>query len=239
MDKANPTSATATDVHESIFTSIYQANHWGSNVSRSGPGSESETTAVIRVEVPKLLRQLGASCLLDIPCGDFGWLRQTQLPIQRYIGADIVRELIERLKGELENDAAAEALGYQCTFLHCNLVTDDLPKVDVVLCRDCLVHFSYNSIFAAIKNLARSGSTYLLTTTFTGRTVNRESRDGGWRTLNLELPPFHFPPPLQLINEACAEGDGAYADKSLGLWRLADLAHLSFIAPPPAKKPGN
>ncbi|MEO7931706.1 MAG: class I SAM-dependent methyltransferase [Chthoniobacterales bacterium] len=221
------------NVHESIFTSIYEANHWGSTVSRSGPGSESETTAVIRMEVPKLLRSLGAESLLDIPCGDFGWLRQASLPIQNYIGGDIVRELIERLQVELEN----HALGYSCTFLHLNLLADDLPKVDVVLCRDCLVHFSYASIFAAIQNLVRSGSTYLLTTTFTGRTANRESRDGGWRTLNLELPPFHFPPPLQLINEACPEGDGRYADKSLGLWRLADLGKLTFQAPP--QKPGN
>ena len=35
--------------------------------------------------------------------------------------------------------------------------------------------------------------------------------------------PFNFPPPLRLVNENCTEGDGAYGDKCLGLWRLADL----------------
>ena len=29
---------------------------------------------------------------------------------------------------------------------------------------------------------------------------------------------------MQLFEEGCTEDDGKYADKSLGLWRLADLA---------------
>ena len=46
---------------------------------------------------------------------------------------------------------------------------------------------------------------------------------GDWRPLNLERPPFGFPPAHELINEQCSEGNGAFRDKSLGLWRIADL----------------
>ena len=33
--------------------------------------------------------------------------------------------------------------------------------------------------------------------------------------------PHDFPPPLRLIDERCP--DPAYADKHLGLWRVADI----------------
>jgi hypothetical protein len=32
--------------------------------------------------------------LLDIPCGDFHWMRRVNLQGLSYVGADIVRELI-------------------------------------------------------------------------------------------------------------------------------------------------
>jgi hypothetical protein len=104
-----------------------------------------------------------------------------------------------------------------------NLIIDKLQKVDLVLCRDCLVHLSFTDIFSALNNIIDSGATYLLTTTFTSRSENRNITTGQWRTLNLEIPPFSFPSPLKIINERCTEGDGVYADKSLGLWRIEDI----------------
>ena len=35
-----------------------------------------------------------------------------------------------------------------------------------------------------------------------------------------------LPEPLDVIVEGCTEVGGAYADKALGLWRIADLPHL-------------
>jgi hypothetical protein len=95
--------------------------------------------------------------------------------------------------------------------------------VDLVLCRDCLVHLSNAHIRDAIENLRASGSTWLLTTTFRAHDQNGDLDDGDWRPLNLERPPFGFPPPVAVVNEGCSEHDGAFADKSLGLWRIADL----------------
>jgi len=54
--------------------------------------------------------------------------------------------------------------------------------------------------------------------------ANAEAATGDWRPLNLERPPFNLPPPLVLVNEQCTEAQGRYADKSLGVWRLGDLA---------------
>jgi hypothetical protein len=66
----------------------------------------------------------------------------------------------------------------------------------------------------------------LLTTTFPEHDQNSDIVDGDWRLLNLQRAPFLFPGPLRLINERCTEADGAYDDKSLGLWRIDSIPQL-------------
>jgi hypothetical protein len=197
------------------FTRIYQTNLWGSERSRSGLGSAGEETDRLRIAIPALLKELGASTMLDIPCGDFGWLSNADLGEVDYTGADIVGELVARNR--------ALYSGATRRFAHLDLTCDALPTADLLLCRDCLVHLSFENIQRALDNIRRSGSAYLLTTTFTGHEINTDVEDCDWRLLNLEREPFHFPKPLAAIVEGCTEGDGAYADKTLGLWRIADL----------------
>lgn len=78
---------------EGTFTRIFRNGAWGS-ASASGTGSTLSQTKVIRKELSNLMRQIGARSLLDIPCGDFSWLREVSLNVDVYIGADIVEELI-------------------------------------------------------------------------------------------------------------------------------------------------
>jgi hypothetical protein len=100
---------------------------------------------------------------------------------------------------------------------------DDLPEVDIIFSRDCLVHLSSLDIFGAIRDIKRSGSRYLLTSVHSDCAENREILTGEWRPLDLQKAPFHFPSPVKLIDEKCAELGGRYADKFLGLWKIADL----------------
>jgi hypothetical protein len=205
--------------HKEVFTYINESNMWGAADSRSGLGSELDATTSIRAEIPKLLNDLKIKTLLDLPCGDFGWMSKTDLPIQTYIGGDIVESVIS----ELSNNFQEERNGVSYSFCSLDLVSDDLPKVDLVFCRDCMVHFSYESIAKALSNLKRSGSTYLVTTTFTDLQKNIDVQDGDWRPLNLQAAPFLFCTPEKIINEQCTEVDGAYSDKSLGLWKIRGL----------------
>jgi SAM-dependent methyltransferase len=201
---------------EQAFSHIYATNLWGSDESRSGLGSADDATRGVRAGLPELLRAVEARTLLDVPCGDFGWLNHVDLGAIEYIGADIVPALIAR-NTELFADARRR-------FLHLDLTRDPLPACDVVLCRDCLVHLSFANSTRALDNIVRSGATYLLTTTFTAQSHNEDIEDGDWRVINLERPPFNLPPPLALLVEGCLEGNGTYADKTLALWRVADLA---------------
>jgi hypothetical protein len=159
------------------------------------------------------MKEFEIRSMLDLPCGDFYWMKHVDLQGIDYIGADIVSELITRNKQFESPHVSFEPL---------DLLSSRLPKVDMIFCRDCLVHLSFKDVFVALENIVRSGSGLLLTTTFPRHRRNYDIRTGGWRTLNLELAPFGLPKPLRVLEEGCTQ-PGGYADKSLGLWRIADL----------------
>jgi hypothetical protein len=200
---------------ERVFTRIHDGNLWQGQSSVSGTGSDTRQTAVIVRSIPLLARELHALKLLDIPCGDFHWMRDADLSGLDYTGADIVRALVAKNADRFARPGVR--------FVHANLIDDPLPAADLILCRDCLVHFSFADARRALRNMIRSGARYVLTTTFPTRSENVDIRTGQWRPLNLERPPFSFPPPERLIEEQCTEWDGKYRDKSLGLWRLDQI----------------
>jgi len=196
------------------FSSIYETNYWRDGESRSGLGSSLAQTESIRAALPALCRDLGIQSLLDVPCGDLNWMRHVELPGVKYIGADIVPALVA------SNAAQYSASGRG--FIVLDLVRAIPPKVDLILCRDLLVHLPFPDIARTLANIRRSGSKWLLTTNFNSRKIN-EKLGGDWRPLNLERAPFGFPPPRMSILENCSQDGGQYADKTLGLWSIEDL----------------
>lgn len=200
---------------EDAFRHAYETNLWAGASSRSGPGSDHEQTRVLRVALPALFKRLAVRTLLDLPCGDFHWMSTVPLEGIDYIGADLLPEIVMR------NQAAYSRPGIRFEVL--DLMTSSLPAADLLLCRDCLVHLAFSDIGRVLENIRRSGIPHVLFTTFPGQDRNTEVRTGDWRPLNLEAPPFSFPPPIELIEEGCTEGAGRFRDKSLGLWRVADL----------------
>jgi SAM-dependent methyltransferase len=199
---------------EDVFRHAITENKWGCNDSLSGGGSDLDQTRAIRDRLPGLWADLDVGTVLDLPCGDFFWMKHVPMDGIRYIGADILPELIQR-----NNDLYGRS---SVTFRRIDLLQDRLPKVDLILCRDCLVHFSYRDVAAALRNICDSGSKYLLTTTFTERR-NHDIATGQFRPLNLEVQPLSLPAPILRINEGCTERDGLYRDKSLGLWKVSDI----------------
>lgn len=198
------------------FRRIHEINLWGADTSVSGLGSELAATAALRARLPGLLRELGIRSLLDAPCGDHRWLAETDLALESYVGLDIVPQVVGAA-------AARNAHVAWKRFLVGDLTRDPLPRCDLILNRDCLVHFSFATLARALDNLRASGADWLLTTTFPDLERNLDIEDADWRPLNFEHAPFDWPAPVVCINEGCTEVGGAYADKSLALWRLADI----------------
>lgn len=189
---------------EARFTVDYRQN--------SGAGSDLNMTRTISNALPGVLNSVSVRSMLDIPCGDFLWMQNVDLGQITYTGADLIKPLIASHQ-KVYTSA-------QRTFQTLDIVLSDLPEVDLVFCRDCLVHFSPRLLKKAVNNIKRSRSKYLLTTTFPEHSKNINIVTGNWRPLNLCAPPFNFPPPLQIVKE---NHPAPYQDKSLGLWAIRDL----------------
>lgn len=191
-----------------IFTEIYSHNLWGGTESVSGPGSSLRESLNLINKLPLLFNLFDIRSILDAPCGDFHWMKHVHLEDRDYTGVDIVKELIEKNTSLYEKE--------HISFAEKNIIHDSLPKADLILCRDALVHLTNEQVKETIRNFQDSGSTYLLTTHFPGLEQNRDISAGDWRPLNLCLEPFQLPEPFLTIKETTTI-------KTMALWRLKDL----------------
>ncbi len=197
----------------SRFQTIYQERFW-SGASASGPGSTLEQTTKVRRRLPGLLLDLSVETLLDAPCGDFFWMKHVDLGSTNYIGGDIVPELIEDNRARFGSDKRR--------FEVVDLVASPLPDADLLLCRDVLVHLSYEDIKKALRNVCDSNIKWLLTTHFPEH-ENEDIPSGLWRPINLRAEPFSLPVPTELIDDTPSEENFSHPDKTLALWAVSDL----------------
>lgn len=195
-----------------IFTETFEKRYWRSAESASGAGSELRQTETLRRDLPDFLKKWEVRTVLDLPCGDFNWMQKVDLQGIEYIGADIVEPLVFQNREKFSTPNRR----FECL----DLCLDPLPRADLVLVRDCFVHLNFEKIEMALANLRRSGSRFLLTTSFPKLTKNENIQTGYWRPLNLEIEPFRLPPRLDFLLENCSESHGAFSDKSLILFDL-------------------
>jgi hypothetical protein len=114
-----------------------------------------------------------------------------------YMGGDVVLPLIEELNRKYKSDSVS--------FVHLDMISDTLPRVDLVICRDCLFHFSYSDTKLFLENFVRSNSSYLLSTTHINQQdefTNKDIATGDFRRIDLYTSPYNFPPrPLYVIDD--------------------------------------
>lgn len=195
-----------------IFEAIYHENGWKNQESVSGPGSQMSVTQQLIPPINELLDTFSIHTILDLPCGDFNWIRHLNFNERVYIGADIVGELIARNQELYTSENQS--------FITVDLTKDSLPKSDLIICRDCLVHFSFEAIQAALHQFQKSGARYLLTTSFPNYPGNYDIKTGQWRPINLQKAPFYLPKPILIIPEYNPGGTSIIYEKTLALWDL-------------------
>jgi len=196
---------------QEIFTAIYQHHHWDDGESRSGGGSNLVATRRIRAAIPRLIEEFNIRTIFDAPCGDFHWFKEMNLPLDSYIGGDIVAPLIEENNRKYARPDRS--------FLVIDITKDPLPDSDLLLNRDCLIHLTNDMVVDALKNIAGSKIRYLLTTNYADCTMNADISPGQYRPINLMLPPFNLPPPIRTIDDFA---DG-FPPRQLMLWEVNTL----------------
>jgi hypothetical protein len=209
--------------NEDRFTWIYKNNHWSSSESKSGSGSTLKYTANIRKELPHLFSRYSIQRVFDAPCGDFNWMSHLLPSVNiEYIGADIVKPIIENLNNRHKSP--------KISFIHFDLVKETPPQVDLMICRDCLFHLSFQDTKSVLENFIESKSKYLLTTTHKnmgGSFTNIDISTGDFRCIDLFSKPYNFPTnPLCVIEDWIAPDP----ERQMCLWNREQvlLALRSF-----------
>ena len=198
---------------QDVFARIYETNAWEGDESRSGPGSSLEATAFVRRWLLETASRLSLRTVLDAGCGDFNWMSQVPLDVDWYVGVDVVESVIAANRSNYSNAVRS--------FRVLDIVTDELPRADVIICRDCLVHLPTSDVLRAIDNFKNSGAKFLIATTFPGlESANSDIPVGGWRPLDMNAPPFNLGLPIDMVREGL---DGEFRSKSSALWALTGV----------------
>ena len=170
------------------FRLIYEKNLWRNAESVSGSGSTLKFTKNIREALPGVIAQYDIHSMFDAPCGDFNWMKHVLKTVDiRYIGGDIVEDLIAR-----NNKIFATE---NVEFVSIDLIREHFPAVDMMLCRDCLFHMSYENTLEILNNFIDSNIEYFFTTTYKKPAdfVNGDIVTGSFRAIDLTKAPYHFP----------------------------------------------
>jgi hypothetical protein len=147
---------------QEVFTEIYENGLWGSSKKStqpffSGRGTHDESIARVYVDqVCAFLHSLNYKPdVVDLGCGDFFIGSQIRPMCGRYIAADIVPPLIEFNRKKY----AALAVDFRVL----DLISDELPKAEIVFIRQVLQHLSNEQVSLLMPKLKPSFKYLLLT----------------------------------------------------------------------------
>lgn len=134
-----------------VMSEIYQKKKWGGRQKDFYSGSGSHSRKVIRPYIKTVSSFLGnfenRLVVCDLGCGDFNIGKNLVQYSKKYIGIDIVDDLIDRNKRLFKN----EKLEFHCL----NIVSDNLPNGDCILVRQVLQHLSNEEIKMAVKKFRK------------------------------------------------------------------------------------
>lgn len=187
-----------------MFEKIYRRKEWGSDEESrfySGAGSRGKTADVyISAMASAITGDLGElgreATIVDLGCGDFsvGARLLDRLPPVRYVGCDIVPELIEHHKTTYGNERRS--------FRTVDIASEELPAGDICLIRQVLQHLPNKDISLVIPRLRKYRYVYVTEAQPPepegprnpdkplGGTVRFDCETGRGRGLELDQPPF-------------------------------------------------
>ncbi len=76
----------------------------------------------------------------------------------KYTGGDIVEELVDKNIKKYKKR--------NINFIQLDITNNDLPNADLMICRDCLIHLSFEKIKMFFQNFKKSKINYLLLTSY-------------------------------------------------------------------------
>ncbi len=175
--------------NEDAFTRIYDEKLWGENENgegTSGTGSTVASTVEYRALVQKFMKDHRIKSVVDIGCGDWEFSRLMNWDGIDYTGLDVVKSVINKNKQKYAKS--------NIRFIHADISKYNLPKGDLLLCKDVLMHLPNKDVASVLRNFKKY--MYCLVTNNISKNrnykINRDIKRGGFRFVDVTRPPFNL-----------------------------------------------
>lgn len=179
-----------------VFKSIYKSNHWNAHRvynpminSVSGTGSNPKTRATINLikNLSKFIDQNNIKKILDAPCGDCAWMKKIwkKFPDVKYIGIDIVGEIIKSNKNKYKNSN----IQFSCQDI---LKLKKLPRCDFLILRDFIIHLPTRDISSLFNLIKKSPIRFFGVNSYSSTYSNIDVLIGKHRKVNIFIEPFNL-----------------------------------------------
>lgn len=179
-----------------IWDEIYAKGEWGEG---SGAGSTVETTKrYVEVVNEYLDKHQYKNCkVYDFGCGLWsGWQENLHLNGWRYYGVDESSEVIKK-NSENHPDTFTHRFNTGKAEDYLRGIGEGFPhlrpSIDIILIKDVFQHLSFDTIYPILE-LIKKPKAVIITNDSVLDGVNRDCEDGGYRPIDLRLPPFNLKP---------------------------------------------
>ena len=161
-------------------TKIYKEGLWNEG---SGDGSKIENVGEYVDVLQKYIDKPEIKTVLDLGCGDWQFSKFLDLSSVLYLGVDIVDSVID---SNIDLYSASNI-----DFISRDIITYELPQVDLIICKDVLQHLSNRDVISVLIKIIKSSKFALITNDFNPEsTSNIDIENGDYRYLDLTLSPF-------------------------------------------------
>jgi len=173
------------------FTDTYVNDRWKMHLgeSKSGDGSALIYTENYRENLLKIIKDFKINIMVDCSCGDWNWMKEIKTKLPKYIGIDIVEELIEENKKKYGSDN----IEFICNDMLTQLKEYNNKEIDLTTCRHTLEHLPIEYSLEVLRELKRV-SKYSIIGSGNGSENNFVDfiMDGyKGRIVNLDCEPYH------------------------------------------------
>lgn len=151
----------------------------------SGPGSLLKNTEILRERLQLFIDRYNIKSIIDVPCGDFNYMKEVNLNNVQYNGYDISKNAIAKcLKYKTNN----------INFHNIDATVTQLPYSDLIICKDLFLHLSFEHIHNILQNIKNTKCKYFAVSRYSyGNVVNNDQNSGvGCRAIEVTRPPFNM-----------------------------------------------
>ena len=166
--------------NKKVFSKIYKEGLWNEG---SGDGSKIENVREYVDVLQKYIDKPEIKTVIDLGCGDWQFSKFLDLSSVLYLGVDVVDSVID---SNIDLYSASNI-----DFISRDIITYELPQVDLIICKDVLQHLSNRDVISVLIKIIKSSKFALITNDFNSEsTSNIDIENGDYRYLDLTLSPF-------------------------------------------------